>query len=174
MHSQSASHRTVTLQGGDLHNKEDGECYHQGRLQIFEARRVPRNNKGEKENDALEGQLPNGDLPGSVLEPEIQHDLRDDGVNGAVENPAFYCEGEIAQGEIRVPPKNTWATSPSSRPFHSAAALARLDRNPDGLDFTLTVKAKHDEQNEPDRKGCYNVSIGPGIRAAAPNLERVG
>ncbi len=47
-------------------------------------------------------QLADRYLPRCVLKAEVQHNLRDHRVDGAVEDPALDCKGKVGQGKVGV------------------------------------------------------------------------
>lgn len=87
--------------GKSLHNEEHREGEDKRRFKIFEFSRVQRQGNGEEQRCEVEGELTDRNLPGSGLESKVEHDLRCDAVDGAVEEPSFDSEGKYGQCEVR-------------------------------------------------------------------------
>ena len=85
-----------------LHNEKDGEGYEKRLLKVLEARCVPCREYGAAHEWQLETKLADRDVPGVGLEAEVENDLGNDGVYGAVEDPAFDREGDHGVREVGV------------------------------------------------------------------------
>lgn len=90
------------LDGGvaDGDDEEDGEGCEERGAQVFVRGRVEGDGDAGRDGHGVEAELADGDAPCGRLEAEVQHDLRRDGVDGAVEDPAFYCEGGDGEEEV--------------------------------------------------------------------------
>jgi hypothetical protein len=80
--------------GQNLHNEEHQEGEYQRRLEIFEFSCVECQWNREEKGCKVESELTDGDFPRSGLKTKIEHNLRRDAVDGAVEKPSFDSEGE--------------------------------------------------------------------------------
>jgi hypothetical protein len=86
--------------GRDVHNEEYQKGEYQRRFEILEFLCVQCQWNREEKRGKVERELADGNFPRSGLKPEVEHDLRRDAVNGAVEDPSFDAESEDGQGEV--------------------------------------------------------------------------
>ncbi len=99
-------------------------------------------------------------MPGRVLEAKVQHDLWNNGVNGAVEDPALDGEGEVGQGKVEISSEEDMgyeAVRPALPLYcETAQSASRLP----GLVWPLhTINCEDDQQYKPNGQRSGDMGV---------------